>query len=67
MLQLVESRRKLVRDDRSGLCRLVSVVLLGDTAGQHSPIVVIQANLPRVLGSGVLADLLLNILDVTVV
>ena len=67
MLQLVERGRELVRDDGSGLGRLVSVVLFGDTAGQQSPIVLIQVNLPRVLGSGVLADLLLNVLDVAVV
>ena len=67
MLQLIEGGRKLVRDDSSGLGRLVSVVLFGDTAGQQSPIVLIQVNLPRVFGSGVLADLLLNILDVAVV
>jgi hypothetical protein len=67
MLQLIESGGKLVRDDRSGLGRLVSVVLFCDTAGQQSPISSMQVNLPRVLGSGVLADLLLNVLDVAVV
>jgi hypothetical protein len=67
MLQLVEGGRKLVRDDRSGLGRLVSMVLFGDTAGQQSPISFVNVNSPRVLGSGVLADLLLNVLDVAVV
>ena len=66
-MQLVEGGRKLVRDDGSGLGRLVSVELLGDTARQQSPISVLTVNSPRVLGSGVLADLLLNILDVAVV
>jgi hypothetical protein len=67
MLQLVEGRRKLIRDDSSGLGRLVSVVLFCDTASQQSPISVMEINSPRVLGSGILADLLLNILDVAVV
>ena len=66
-MQLVEGRGKLVRDDSSGLGRLVSVVLLCDTTGQQLPMSSIQVNLPRVLGSGVFADLLLNILDVAVV
>lgn len=67
MLQLVEGGRKLVRDDRSGLGRLVSVVLFCDTASQLTLHTMSHRNVPRVLGSGVLADLLLNVLDVAVV
>jgi hypothetical protein len=52
VLQVVERGRELVRDGRSGLGALVSKPLLGDAG---------------VLGRGVLADLLLDVLDVGLV
>jgi len=52
VLQVVERRREQVRDGSSGLGALLSVPLFGDT---------------RVLVSGVLADLLLDVLDVGLV
>ena len=47
------------------LFRWYSFVIL--QVSDHSPMVSIQANLPRVFGGSVLADLLLDVLDIAVV